>query len=166
VGALWSVDAFFRQHQSRDRNFVDDVRLDDFPNVFGGTDSAIPDGFGINDHSRAVFALIQASGAIGTDRAFQSAFSQFLFEKQLQGSQALSITTATRIFRRTLVDADKNVLFKLRHIFLMIRKSAAAEIRICQIKRRQCASRLFAPSSLFNPVKPGQLLSVRIQKKS
>lgn len=68
MGAIWCVDTLIRQHQPRHRNLVDDVRFDDLANIFGGTDSAIPDGFGIHDHCRTVLALIQASGAIGPDR--------------------------------------------------------------------------------------------------
>jgi hypothetical protein len=114
MSATFRVQAFVCQHQSGDRYFVDNVRFDDFPNVFG-SDSAIPDCFGINDHRWPVFALIQTTGAIGSDGGFQSARSQFLFEKQLQISQTLRVTTSARIFRRTLIGTDKNVLFKLRH---------------------------------------------------
>jgi len=60
-----------------------DVRLDDLVYVRLG-DVAVPDGFGIYDYVRTVLALIEATGLVGADAAFQSAGGQLLFKEFLQ----------------------------------------------------------------------------------
>lgn len=116
VSAAWGVYAFIGQPQPRDGNPVDDVRFDDFLHVRGGH-AAIPNRFRINDNRRAVLALVQTSGFIGSDRSLQTSRGQFLFEVQLQASESVRIATSARIFRRSQIGADKNMLLKLRHNF-------------------------------------------------
>ena len=49
-----------------------DVGRDDLVDV-GFGDVAVPDGFGIDDYVGAVLALVEASGLVGADAAFESA---------------------------------------------------------------------------------------------
>src|SRR5262245_64110013 len=58
--------------QTLDRPSADDVRFDDFFDI-GLGDAAVPDGVRIDDHRRAVFALIETAGAVGANRAIQTA---------------------------------------------------------------------------------------------
>ena len=55
-----SVEAILGDKKTLDRFTVHDVRFDDFVDIRGG-DPAVPNGVWINDHSRAVLTLIQAS---------------------------------------------------------------------------------------------------------
>jgi hypothetical protein len=73
------VEAFVGQTKAFDWLAADDVRIDDFVDV-GFGDEAIPDGLRIDDKVGTVLALVEASGLIGADAAFQSAFAELLLE--------------------------------------------------------------------------------------
>lgn len=114
VGAARRVDALFGQPQARDRDPVDDVRLDDLYHV-GRFHSAVPDAIGVNHDGRPVLALIQTAGAVGSHLPFQASRRQFLFEEQLQLTQPFRVATAAGVFGRALIDADKDVMFEPCH---------------------------------------------------
>ena len=68
------VQAVVVQAEAFDRLSADDVGVNDFVDV-GLGDRAIPDGVRINHDIWTVLALVQASGLVGTDAAFESAGS-------------------------------------------------------------------------------------------
>jgi hypothetical protein len=92
------------------------VRFNDFVNIRGG-DPAVPDSVGIHDHGRAVLALIEAPGLIRSDAVLESKHSQLLLESELQLLLGCGIAAAARMALRSLVAADKDMSFKLRHKF-------------------------------------------------
>lgn len=76
---------------------------------------SVPSCFRINDDGRAVLALVEASGFVGADGAFQSKLSEPVFESFLQFAFSGGIATAARGVRIALIPADENMLFKFRH---------------------------------------------------
>ncbi len=61
----FSIEAVIAQSQPLDWLSADDVRIDDLVHV-GFSDMAVPDCIRINDNVRAVLALIQTAGLIGS----------------------------------------------------------------------------------------------------
>jgi len=110
-----SVDAFFGQPQSRDRDSVDNVGFDNLFHIFS-PHASIPNTFRINHNGRPMFALIQATSAVGANSRFQSACRQLFLKKQLQAAKPFRVATTSGVLRRTLVGADKNMMFKPCHI--------------------------------------------------
>lgn len=92
-----------------------DMRFDDLVDV-GLGDVSVPDGFRIDDDVRPVLALIQASGLVGADAAFESALGQLLLEEFLQLGFGRGIAASARIACRALVPANEDVMFEFRHI--------------------------------------------------
>ena len=107
------VQNFVGDHQPLHRLPAQDVRVDNFVNVFG-LDASVPDRFRINHHSWAQFALIQATGFIGAD-VFDSALGQLGFEQALQFALAGGIATAARVACFALIHADKNMFGEFGH---------------------------------------------------
>jgi len=66
------VEALIVQAQSLHWPPADNVRLDNFIDVIG-RDKAVPHRFRIDDEIRAVLALIEAAGLVGSHPVFQSA---------------------------------------------------------------------------------------------
>jgi hypothetical protein len=114
VLAGWRVEAFVGESKAFDWLSADDVRVDDFVDV-GFRHVAIPDGPGVDDDGRAVLALVEASGLISACAAFQSALGEFLLEEFLQTGFGERIAASAGIARRTLISADKDVMFEFRH---------------------------------------------------
>lgn len=112
--ATRGVEALVGDHQSLDRLIADDVRVNDLVNI-GRGNVAVPDGFRINDNRWAVLALVKTPGFVSADGAFDSALCEFGLEGSMKVSVAGAIAAATRMIVRTLVGADKDVLFELRH---------------------------------------------------
>ena len=77
--ACCRVEAIVGQHQALDWLASYDVRLDDFVDI-GLGDLSIPDGFRIHHDVRAMFALIQTAGLVGSYFALEAALRKFLFE--------------------------------------------------------------------------------------
>ena len=73
------IEAAVGQHQALDWLATDYVGFDDFLDI-GLGDVSIPNGLGIDDNSRAVLALIETAGLVGSYSAFETAFRKFLFE--------------------------------------------------------------------------------------
>jgi hypothetical protein len=118
---IWKPQALYRFSSN-------DVRLDDFVYI-GGRHAPVPDGFWIDDQVGPVLTLIEASGLIGPDLSFQSAFGQLLLEKFLQFSFGLGIAASSRMSRRPLVPADEDMLLKLWHDENVSGKEIGAKIR-------------------------------------
>ena len=110
----FGVKARLGQHQARDRHAVDDMRLDDFSDIFQ-LHVAVPDAFGIHHYVRPMLALIQATSFISSHAAFEPPRGEFLLEAKLQRRLARGIAAPTRIFGRALINADKNVMLELGH---------------------------------------------------
>jgi len=77
--ACWRVDTIVGQHQALDWLAACYVRLDDFVDI-GLGDVPIPDRLGINHDIRAMFALIETAGLVGSHFAFEAALRKLLFE--------------------------------------------------------------------------------------
>src|SRR5438094_1539195 len=75
----------------------------------------VPDSFRINDHARAVLAMIQASGFVCPYCSFQPQPLHLFLEKGLETLRSPVRATAARIALRPLVHADEDVMFKCRH---------------------------------------------------
>lgn len=114
VLAGFCVQAGVCEAQALYRAAAEDVRFDDLIEV-GLGDMSVPDGVGVDDDVGAVFALVEASGLIGTNFAFQSARGQFLFEDLLQPGFGGGIAASARMAGWALVSADEDVFFELGH---------------------------------------------------
>jgi hypothetical protein len=114
VFARGGVQAFIGQSKALDWSAADDVGLDDLVDI-GLGDVSIPHGLGIDDEVRAVLALIETAGLVGSHFAFEAAFCQLLLEKFLQFRLAGWITASPRISGRALVAADEDVFLELGH---------------------------------------------------
>jgi hypothetical protein len=90
------------------------VGFDDLVDVSLG-DVSIPHGLGIDDEVRAVLALIETAGLVGSYFAFESALCQFLLEEFLQLRLAGGIAASPWISGRALVAAYEDVLFEFGH---------------------------------------------------
>ncbi len=77
--------------------------------------TGVPNAFGIDHDGGAVFALVEATGFVGTHTVFEAARRQFFFEGQLQFTQAVRVAAAARGVSRTLIGANEDVSFELRH---------------------------------------------------
>src|SRR5215472_8711945 len=77
--------------------------------------AAVPDGFGINDDVGTVLALVEASGLVRADTAFESALGQLLLEEFLQAGFGLGIAASAGMACGTLVAADEDVMFEFGH---------------------------------------------------
>jgi hypothetical protein len=99
------------------------VGVNDFVDVSLG-DVSVPNGLGIDNEVRAVFALIETARLVGAHFAFEAAFREFLFEKFLQFRLATGIATSARISRRALVAAYEDMFFKLGHVVTSIYEPA------------------------------------------
>jgi len=115
VFARLRVQALVLQAQAFYRSARNDVGFDDFVHV-GFANVSVPDGVGVNDYVWAVFALIQATGLVGTDSAFQSSRGKFLLEKFLKACLGRRITATPGMALRPLVSANKNVVLEFGHL--------------------------------------------------
>ena len=110
----FGIETRFRKPESLDRTSSKDVRLDDLINI-GFGDMSIPDGIRIHNNIRPMLALIEAAGLVGADSASEASHRQLLFERFLQLRFGHRIAASSRMACWTLVSADKNMFFKLRH---------------------------------------------------
>ena len=108
------IDAVGSQHQSFHGFAAHDVRVDDFVNVRFGH-ASVPDGLRVDHDIRSVLALIKTAGLVGPDPSLKSAFRQLLLEQLLQLGVTRGIATPPRMPKRSLVPANKYVMFELRH---------------------------------------------------
>src|SRR5262249_769021 len=75
VRAATGIDTFFGPRQSSDRHSINDMRFDNLFYIFS-PHASIPDAFRVNHYSGPVFALIETTGAVGSNGRFQSARRQ------------------------------------------------------------------------------------------
>ncbi len=132
-----SIDTFIGQPESFDGFALHQVRFNNFNHIVR-FHPAIPDAFGIDDYGRPVFALIQTPGAIGSHVRFQPARRQLFFELQLQLTQSLRVTTATRVFGWTQIGADEDVMHELCHTFLGRRDTTGQVVLNLRSIRQPC----------------------------
>ena len=79
VGTALRVDAGFSQTEALDWPALDQMLLDDLLDVTHVYVS-IPDGLGVDDDDRAVFALIEAAGLVGPDFMLHAGIFDRIFE--------------------------------------------------------------------------------------
>lgn len=112
------VEAGIRQHKALHRLSTDDVGFHDLIDI-GLAHVSIPDLLGIDHNIWAMLALIEAARLVGTHLAFEAALRELLLKQLLQLRLAFGIATTSRISRRPLVAAYKNVLLKLWHYHIL-----------------------------------------------
>ena len=112
--ATRSINAFVGKHEALHRSAVHYVGFDDLFNV-GGRDASVPDAFRINDHRWTVFALVETSRHIGPHSLLESTQGKLLLEKELELGLSGWIAAPAWMSGLTLIAADKQVPFELRH---------------------------------------------------
>ncbi len=80
MGTARRVDASFRKHEALHRNASDEMRLNDFFNIFH-LDESVPHRLGIDDDSRPMLTLIETPRLIDPDSRAQP----FELAPRLQG---------------------------------------------------------------------------------
>jgi hypothetical protein len=130
VGAGFCVDALFGQAQALDGMAAYQVLFHDGRGV-RGLQVAVPDGIGVNDDRRPMFALVEAAGFVDADfDAEAGGFGELL---QLCEELAFSVGSAGRAGRigGTGVLADKDVTFKCgQAVFLLGAKEGRGDSRL------------------------------------
>ena len=92
--ACGGVDALVLEDETGYGDVIQDVRLDDFSNIFG-LHLAVPHCFGIDDHRGPMLTLIEAAGFVGAYRALQTTIGKCGLEELLQvASGTLRATSA------------------------------------------------------------------------
>ena len=100
--------------QAFHRTFANDVRLYNFVHVREGY-IAVPDAFGVHHDGWAVLALVQATGLIRPHLGLNSDLGQLGLEGAVQVAAGGRVAATARMSLGTLVAADKDMFFKLRH---------------------------------------------------
>ena len=108
------VQTFIRNEQVFENPIPDDVFLNDPRDVLQG-DAAVKNALRIDRHCRAVFALFQASGLVGTYPRRQFPLLEFCFEGVAERFASVWIAATPAVSRRTLVAANENMMRKRRH---------------------------------------------------
>ena len=109
-----SVEAGGGDLQALDGAVTEDVRLDDLVNVVEG-DAAVPDGVGIDDDGGAVFALVEASGLVGTNYSAVGRSCKVRFEGTVKIAGSGRVAATTRMTCGPLISANEDVLGEFRH---------------------------------------------------
>ena len=104
------------RHQQAVYNFAADDMVDqDLSNV-GLRPRPIPDAFGVDDDTRAVLAMIEASRLVGANDAFKPEPVYFLFHKLLKAHRTVIRARPPWVALGTLVDAHEDVTAEVGHI--------------------------------------------------
>ena len=114
VGTVRIVDAVWCDHKSLHDVAAQEVSFNDFVDI-GRLDSSIPDAGRIDDHTGAVFALVQATTAIGTHRGTKTSSPQGFLEGRPEKLGALRIAATPRMALGPLVPANKEMMSVLGH---------------------------------------------------
>jgi len=114
VGTNGGIQAGFRDAQAIDWLILHDVRSDNLVHVIG-CNSAVPNGFWVDHHGRAVLTLVEAASLIGAHLTLESGFSQLSLKQFVQGCSDSRIAAPPWMVQRPLVAANKDVLLKARH---------------------------------------------------
>jgi hypothetical protein len=108
------VQAIVRDAEAFYGLVAQNVGLNDFLGV-GHGHVAVPDCLGIDDDVRAVLALVEASGLVGTDdRARNSGEGEKTLELAMEIVASRRIAARARTANGTLVAADEDVLSEFR----------------------------------------------------
>lgn len=108
------IQARISNKQPLYRLIANDVRIDDLIDICR-RDPAIPHGIRIDDDVGAMLALVEASGLVRSNGAFDSSLCQLDFKNALEFRVAGGIAAAARIIGRPLVTADKDVPVEFGH---------------------------------------------------
>ncbi len=112
--AMLGIEAGSGEAQPLHGAAMDEVLGDDFFYIFQ-MNEAVPDGLGIDHHGRAVLALVEAAGLVGTDEMLEAS----VFDGVLEGGFELfaAVRQAAWAGRGfvALIRTDKDVMFKFRH---------------------------------------------------
>ena len=114
MGTRRGIEAVVGKNKALNWFATDDVGRNNFLDIVVG-DVAIPDLVGINDHSRAVLALVEASGLISANVIADTVLAENLLEVLVERTFGVGVATSPGMVFVALVGADKDVLFKLRH---------------------------------------------------
>ena len=108
------VYAFISQHQASNRETIQDVRFNDFGDVFR-LYSAIPNRLGIDNYGWAVLTLVKAAGLIGTHSAFQTPFRNGRLKELLQVPFGALGARSPGTAGLTLIGTDEDMLLEFGH---------------------------------------------------
>jgi hypothetical protein len=109
-----SIKTGFRCNQASHWLTSYDVGVDDFIYIRGGN-ASIPDGVRVNYDVGSMLTLVEAAGFIRPYLVFQPALCQLLLKNPLQLAFAAGIAATPWMPLWPLIDADKDMLLKLRH---------------------------------------------------
>jgi hypothetical protein len=113
VGALLDVEAGVGEAQALDGTAVEEMLGDDFLDVFDA-DEAVPDGLGVDNDDRTVFALVEAAGFVGPDVVFEASVLNGVFEGGFELFAAVGEAAGTVGAFVAFVGADEDVVVKFR----------------------------------------------------
>ena len=126
--AMGGVDAGIGQAEAFDGLAADEVLGDDLLDVVE-VDEAVPDGLGIDDHDRAVLALVEAAGFVDADAVLEAGGFDGVLEVAFEVFAVLvAAAGAVRGFV-ALVEADEDVVVELWHVFLVQRRLQGFDAR-------------------------------------
>jgi len=108
------IQARIRNDQPLYRLIAADVRVENLIHIARGN-VTIPNGLRINDHSRAVLALVKAAGLVGPHPRLKPALRQPCLEKAVQRRRIAGIAASLGILRRALVGANEDVFLEFGH---------------------------------------------------
>ena len=109
------VEAAIRSNEALYRLATENMRLDYFIDIFC-SNPAVPNCVGVYNDIRSMFALVKAAGFVGADFVLEAACCEFPFEHPLQFACSARIATSSRMAGRALINADEDMLLKLRHL--------------------------------------------------
>ena len=112
--AMLGVEAGSGEAQPLHGAAMDEVLGDDLFYIFK-LNEAVPDGFGIDHHRRAVLALIEAAGLVGTDKVLETCVFDGILEGGFKLLAAVRQAAWTGRGFVALIRTDKDVMLKFRH---------------------------------------------------
>ena len=80
-------------------------------------DSAVPDPLRVDDHGRAVFALLEAAGMIGTCQQTKASGLELLLERLTERLTSIRVATTSLVAGVTDITTDENMMCKCRHLW-------------------------------------------------
>ena len=113
--ATGCVEAAIRSNEALYRLATENMRLDYFIDIFC-SNPAVPNPVWIYNDIRSMFALVKAAGFVGPDFVLEAACREFLLENPLQFACSARIATSSGMAGRALINADEDMLLKLRHL--------------------------------------------------
>jgi hypothetical protein len=108
------IQAGICNNQPLNRPAIADMRIKNLIHI-GRRNASVPNRVRVNNHSRAMFTLIKTSGLIGPHPRLKPARRQPRLEQTMQRRLVPGIAAPSRVIRRTLVSADKDVFLEFGH---------------------------------------------------